>query len=382
MKKILYVLLLWLPFGTMGQSTFTVTTNGTTIQMDNAIDYATDIWSQYLNSTIPIKVNVIFTDLGDGGTNGVCLSNIRNDFTGAPNPTVTYNTSLANAISGTELNAGEFDMDIYMNSSTNWYFGLDGSPSGAQFDFVTVFMHEIAHGLGGVSFAKVENGLGSFGMITVSDIPLPTSFTVNFEPGAPTVWDNFLVNGLGQNIADSSIFPNQTTALAAEIQSNDIYFSGTNAKAANGGENPKIYAPAVWTLSSSMHHFDEDTFPVGSDNELFTPFSNPSDAIQIPGPILLGALKDLGWSINEVLGLDKHVINQTARLYPNPAKDYFNIYLDSGLELKQVNLYNIQGQYIFSIKSHKVDIQNLQSGMYVMEIETNQGMTTKKLVVK
>ena len=384
MKKLLHLIFLCLPFGITAQSNFTVTTTGTTLQIDNAIDYATDIWSQYLNSTIPIKLNVIFTNLGnagtDGGIDGVCLANIRTNFTGSPNPSLTYLTSLANAISGMELNVGENDMDLYLNSSTNWYFGLDGNPASTQVDLVSLVIHEIGHGLGGFSFAEVENGLGSFGTFTQEDIPLPTSFPINFEPGAHTIWDDFLANDLEQHIADSSIFPNQTIELANEIQSNAIYFSGSNATTANGGVHPKIYAPSVWSLASSMHHFDEDTFPAGSGNELLTPFSDAGDVIQSPGPVLLGALKDIGWSINEELGLDKHVIQQAVSIYPNPVNDVLTV--KSGEALSKVEFYSIIGQKVKEINSNfeAISTSSLSSGIYIVKALSDEGSVTKRIV--
>ncbi|WP_370480308.1 T9SS type A sorting domain-containing protein [Tamlana flava] len=69
-------------------------------------------------------------------------------------------------------------------------------------------------------------------------------------------------------------------------------------------------------------------------------------------------------------------------MYPNPAKNILNIQLKSGLQLKQVNIYNIQSQYLYSVKSNKIDTQNLNTGIYFVEIDTNKGKSAKKLVVK
>ena len=59
-----------------------------------------------------------------------------------------------------------------------------------------------------------------------------------------------------------------------------------------------------------------------------------------------------------------------------------NINLNTGLELKQVNIYNIQSQYLYSIKTSKIDVGNLSSGIYIIEVETNQGKSVKKIVVE
>ena len=54
-----------------------------------------------------------------------------------------------------------------MSNSEDWYFGLDGQPGEDQFDFVSVVLHEVGHGLGfhdsfrvDESTEEVEYGLG------------------------------------------------------------------------------------------------------------------------------------------------------------------------------------------------------------------------------
>ncbi|MEL0455332.1 T9SS type A sorting domain-containing protein [Flavobacteriaceae bacterium SZ-1-7] len=70
------------------------------------------------------------------------------------------------------------------------------------------------------------------------------------------------------------------------------------------------------------------------------------------------------------------------KLYPIPINDVLNIHLNSGYELKQVNIYNIQSQYLYSVKTLKINVKDLASGIYFIEIETNKGKSTKKIVVE
>ncbi|MBC3759915.1 T9SS type A sorting domain-containing protein [Hyunsoonleella sp. SJ7] len=67
--------------------------------------------------------------------------------------------------------------------------------------------------------------------------------------------------------------------------------------------------------------------------------------------------------------------------YPNPVKDILNIQLNKGLELKQVNIYNLQSQYLYSVKTSKIDVSKLASGLYFIEVETNQGKSAKKIII-
>jgi hypothetical protein len=77
----------------------------------------------------------------------------------------------------------------------------------------------------------------------------------------------------------------------AAITSNEIYWLGDNATAANGGEYVKIYAPGTWEQGSSISHEDETANP----DALMSPYY--SGVIHTPDSLTLGILGDLGWSI-------------------------------------------------------------------------------------
>ncbi len=42
----------------------------------------------------------------------------------------------------------------------------------------------------------------------------------------------------------------------------------------------------------------------------------------------------------------------------------------------------MQSQYLFSVNSLKIDVSTLASGMYFLEVETNQGKLAKKIVIE
>ena len=67
--------------------------------------------------------------------------------------------------------------------------------------------------------------------------------------------------------------------------------------------------------------------------------------------------------------------------YPNPVKDILNIELNKGLELKQVNIYNLQSQYLYSVKTSKINVSDLSSGLYFIEVVTNKGKSAKKIII-
>ena len=133
-----------------------------------AIAHAAGIWEGILVSPVPIKVLVNWVPMG-GAALGITFPNGRRDFAGATVPNTWYVTALANAINGTELNPGENDIDIFLNSQTDWYFGTDGATPMSQQDLVSVALHEMGHGLGFVGLAKKSGSVGSFGLLQLAD---------------------------------------------------------------------------------------------------------------------------------------------------------------------------------------------------------------------
>ena len=69
-------------------------------------------------------------------------------------------------------------------------------------------------------------------------------------------------------------------------------------------------------------------------------------------------------------------------LFPNPTKNQFTIQLQGNLKLQKVNIYNSLGQFISSAQKNIIKTSELSTGIYYVEIVTNQGKATKKIVIK
>ncbi|MDB4225727.1 T9SS type A sorting domain-containing protein [Algibacter sp.] len=70
-------------------------------------------------------------------------------------------------------------------------------------------------------------------------------------------------------------------------------------------------------------------------------------------------------------------------IYPNPVKDVLTI--ETNNTLKGVSVYNINGSRVFDIKnvsSKIIDLSTLNSGMYILKIETNETTEYKRLIKK
>lgn len=66
---------------------------------------------------------------------------------------------------------------------------------------------------------------------------------------------------------------------------------------------------------------------------------------------------------------------------PNPTKDIVNIKLHPSNTIKSVDLFNITGQLVYKAQNQtEIDMSNFNAGVYLMDIATNNGKTTKRIV--
>ena len=258
-------------------ATFIVDYDGFTPQAQAAFQYAVDIWSSILVSDVPIRVSAKWAPLASG----VLGSAGPGDF--ANNGTNWYPVALAEASNGSALNHPD-SADIVATFSSvfsNWYLGTDGNPPSNNFDFVSVVLHELGHGLGFLGSMGYDNGTGSWG--------LGTAF--------PFIYDQYSQNGNGQQLIDINNFPNSSTALGAQLVSNNLFYAGTKTVQANGGTPAPIYAPNPWEQGSSYSHFDESSYN-GTPHALMTPAIAPGEAIHSPGTLMLALFEDNGWQVS------------------------------------------------------------------------------------
>ncbi|MFC2110595.1 SBBP repeat-containing protein [Bacteroidota bacterium] len=85
---------------------------------------------------------------------------------------------------------------------------------------------------------------------------------------------------------------------------------------------------------------------------------------------------------NQTLGIEDFTKNKI-KIYPNPSSGkFFFTYNDK--ELKNVRIFNISGQEIYNLKNCcKVELDlNLQSGIYLMQVETNNKLETLKFIIE
>ncbi|WP_417355170.1 T9SS type A sorting domain-containing protein [Flavobacterium sp.] len=139
---------------------------------------------------------------------------------------------------------------------------------------------------------------------------------------------------------------------------------------ANVGQQTIAYVPYTtsWTPTES------GTFTLA--------FHNNSPAI---GTAALSMLLD-NFVVTNELSTDNFLATQLS-IYPNPSSDVINITNASNILLNGVEIIDLNGRVVKSAKFNgvseaQVNISDLSAGMYLMNVSSDQGTTTKKIVKK
>jgi len=91
---------------------------------------------------------------------------------------------------------------------------------------------------------------------------------------------------------------------------------------------------------------------------------------------------EVNYSKECILGVVENVQNFNIKLYPNPSDNYLHI--DSNYLLNEVAIYDVSGRLIETkskILNNKIDIKNLEAGIYFLKFNLN-GVTLLKRFIK
>ncbi len=198
--------------GKKGGATIDFYYTGFNATAKNTVEYAASILESILPDDVHITVVATWKSIS---TSGVLANSSSTGYAigwgiDAWHPWAVYPVALAEKIAGETLNGDiEGDIELNVNSSVNWYYGIDGNTPSLRYDLVTVVIHELIHGLGFYDSFFVESSTGSYG---ASSLPL--------------IYDKFVENASGLRLTDTLIYQNPSTALKTQITSGTLYFKG------------------------------------------------------------------------------------------------------------------------------------------------------------
>ena len=356
-----------------------VSYNGFTPEAQAAFQFAVDIWANSIESPKPVRIDANFAPLGPGvlgqaGPTSFFTSNAPGSV-----PSTFYPVALWEKLENRDSDSGPFgpdtgqsvDISCTFSSTFNFYFGTDAMPPPSQFDFVSVVLHELGHGLGFVGFGSSDGTEGSI-----------RQGAVQF----PSVYDTFIENGSG---TDMLSFPDPSTQLHTEFTSDDLFCNGAGTTVANGGAFAPTFAPNPFDPGSSYSHWDEASYPAGDVNSLMSPQIGFGEANHNPGPITLAFFEDMGWSLCSTLSTEDFE-NASVNISPNPFTSTITIELSTGISGNfNIDLFDINGRIVKQNSTSAVngsmtlsELDDLEDAMYfvkITDLESGRSIT-KKLI--
>lgn len=205
--------------------------------------------------------------------------------------------------------------------------------------------------------------------------------------------DSVIVNSdlLVQSIAKDISLPVVSEAIAFDfvLKNNGAAATSEAVQASikvDGVTKQQFTIPIAAAAQSLQKNFNY-TFSEAGNHSICLEINSPTNEIAIANNKLCNSFDVLPKSVN-INSINQGIV--AFEVYPNPAKDNFEISL-SFLEKQAVNisLFNALGQKVYQ-KQHglvlnikeSVNIKELSKGVYVLRLETVKGSTSKKVFVQ
>lgn len=84
----------------------------------------------------------------------------------------------------------------------------------------------------------------------------------------------------------------------------------------------------------------------------------------------------------EALSVNDHILSQLS-VYPNPTNDIVTVKIPSNIEVVSMKLFDVLGNLVLkNANTTRLDVSNLSSGLYLLDIITTAGTVSKKIVRK
>ncbi len=215
---------------------------------------------------------------------------------------------------------------------------------------------------------------------------------------------NNIIAKTGSDWKAQTFYTAPITDLSCPTESGSSRLS-TNCSTANSSDGSKYYAlhwtkPANWQATT----FDDSSWPnaytyanatVGVDNKpAYTNFINIFDDANNDAQFI--------WSSNLIL--DNEVVvrktvaaaskteetngfNNHIQIYPNPANTY--VYIDllnhlNASKIQNISVYNLLGEKVFESNGYinKIPVCNFSNGVYLLKINMNEMLFTKKIIIE
>lgn len=276
---------------------------------------ASRIWSEKIQSDVPIRVQVYWKPLGTNILGSANANDYRSNFPGAPRVNTFYPIAIAEKITHQNLNGD--DPDIIANFSSSygsWYFGTTGLPklptnpgkTNGEIDLLSVVLHEFGHGLGFIGSINANTNNTAAGY----------SF--------PSPFDHLIQDNDGLNITDTTTkYKNFSAELFKIITTpGGLKWSSPKILANNSNRPAILYSPRTYDQGSSIYHVNSGSYPVGNPDALMVPFIAQGEITREIGPITLNGFNDMGWYGSSIVAYQERDFEDGSKDFKSKARIY------------------------------------------------------------
>ncbi len=236
---------------------------------------------------------------------------------------------------------GQFLSQLSYNYIDDTFYVLSSNPNsenGSHFyslNITTGVLTEIGTGTGILNGVAME--IDNNGIVYAADAVSGDLFTIDISTGVGTSVGNMYPGGL-YPVRSGFTVDHSTNTLYAVLQNRD---------------------GIIWSYFNTV---DKNT---GAVTELGSGASRKYS---------LFVIKEDG------LGVDDQLL-ESITVYPNPATTTLNIKNPQALVLKNVILYDVLGRNTgVTLENGQMNIENLAKGIYILQLQTEKGTTTKKIM--
>ncbi|MFV0570894.1 MAG: T9SS type A sorting domain-containing protein [Xanthomarina gelatinilytica] len=87
------------------------------------------------------------------------------------------------------------------------------------------------------------------------------------------------------------------------------------------------------------------------------------------------------FEIDGTLGIDSDDLSEI-RIFPIPTSDYVNIKTPNHIQIKSIGIIDLNGKVVMQLNDpmEKINLSNLQQGVYLLQIQTQNGNLSKRMI--
>lgn len=224
---------------------------------------------------------------------------------------------------------------------------------------------------GGTNGGLTNNTRATVGLTKATNTASNTNLTANVSNCV--FWNNkTLSNSTTRSITSLYDASANTISVYNSIDELDFNDSSISTKTNTTNTNPLFtdLANGDYTLQSGSPAVD-------TGNNTFV-----TTSVDLLGHTrVFNTTVDMGvYEYNSTLSIPSIVTTQSFRVFPNPTEGVLNIVTQ--LDVENIRIFNVLGEQIFETDAKIVDVSQLKSGVYFIQIEDNQHQVLIKQFVK